>query len=204
MSDTKDHLQELTEIRSMMERSSKFLSLSGWAGVFAGIYALTGAYIAYQVLQFRPQQLMSAEATPNGAGGILLLGIAVLVLAVGTAVLLSARKAQKRGEKIWNGTSRRLLLNMLVPLLTGGILILVSLSKSLTGMLVPLTLIFYGLSLFNVGAVTYRELRSLGIVQIVLGLLSFYYVQYGLLFWAAGFGIMHIIYGIYIHYRHER
>jgi len=204
MSDTKDHLQELTEIRSMMERSSKFLSLSGWAGVFAGIYALTGAYIAYQVLQFRPQQLMSAEATSNGAGGILLLGIAVLVLAVGTAVLLSARKAQKRGEKIWNGTSRRLLLNMLVPLLTGGILILVSLSKSLTGMLVPLTLIFYGLSLFNVGAVTYRELRSLGIVQIVLGLLSFYYVQYGLLFWAAGFGIMHIIYGIYIHYRHER
>lgn len=204
MSDTKDHLRELTEIRSMMERSSKFLSLSGWAGVFAGIYALSGAYIAYQVLQFRPQQLMSPEATPSGAGGILLLGIAVLVLAVGTAVLLSARKARKRGEKIWNGTSRRLLLNMLVPLLTGGILILVSLSKSLTGMLVPLTLIFYGLSLFNVGAVTYRELRSLGIVQIVLGLLSFYYVHYGLLFWAAGFGIMHIIYGIYIHYRHER
>ena len=54
MKEEKDYIQDISEIRSMMERSSKFLSLSGLAGVMAGIYALVGAFVAYTVFDFNP------------------------------------------------------------------------------------------------------------------------------------------------------
>jgi hypothetical protein len=135
---------------------------------------------------------------------LILLAIAVLTLAFNTAMILSYRKAHSRGEKFWDPTSRRLLVNFMVPLIAGGILILIFLSKGLIGLIAPLTLIFYGLSLYNAGKFTYSEVKSLGLIEIALGLMSAYFVGYGLLFWALGFGIAHIIYGIYMHYRYER
>ena len=68
----------------------------------------------------------------------------------------------------------------------------------------PATLIFYGLALVNASKFTFEEIRSLGIVQIILGLLASYFIEYGLLFWALGFGIMHIVYGIVMHLKYEK
>jgi uncharacterized membrane protein len=205
MMDEQDHIRDLAEIRSMMERSSKFLSLSGWAGIMAGIYALVGAYIAYSSLQFAPAELIPPSGSyTQGLQQAGLLAVGILVLAIGTAVYLSVRKAHRRNENAWNATSRRLLAHMAIPLAAGGILILILLSKGAIGLIVPLTLIFYGLALFNASKFTYDEVSYLGLIQIGLGLLSAYFIQYSLLFWGAGFGIFHIIYGIYIHFRHER
>lgn len=208
MGKERNYIQDITEIRSMMERSSKFLSLSGWAGIMAGIYALAGAYIAYAHFNFNPDRIYydsggMAEFSPT-LYKVTGLAVVVLILALVTAILLSSNKAKKKGEKIWNATSRRLLVHMAVPLVSGGLLILVFISKGLIGLLVPATLIFYGLSLYNAGKYTIDEVKSLGITQIVLGLISSYFVEYGLLLWAAGFGIIHIIYGIYMHLRYER
>ena len=207
MKEKQDYVRDLAEIRSMMERSSKFLSLSGWAGVMAGIYALAGAFVAYKVLSFQPGAIPNGNVNENSSPGLLnlfLLALAVLLLAVGTAIFLSHNKAKKRGEKIWNATSRRLLANMAVPLAAGGLLALLFFAKNLTGFVAPLTLIFYGLALFNAGRFTYEELRVLGLIQIGLGLIGAWLVEYGLLCWAIGFGVFHIVYGIYIHFKYER
>lgn len=203
MKEQQDYIRDIVAMRSMMERSSKFLSLSGWAGIMAGIYALTGAYVAYSVLDFNTEGVANAYEASNFTK-VVLLGLLILVLAIGTAIFLSAKKAHKRGEKLWNPTARRLLLNMAVPLVAGGLLVLIMIAKGLVGFVAPLTLIFYGLALYNASKFTYEEVRSLGLIQIVLGLVSAYFVGYGLLFWAIGFGVFHIIYGIYMHYRHER
>lgn len=208
MREERDYIQDITEIRSMMERSTKFLSLSGWSGILAGIYALVGAWIAYDIFSFNPaeivyraENLKSLQATlPE----VILLALLILTLAVGTAIFLSYRKADRRGEKAWNATSRQLLVHMAVPLLAGGILILILLSKGFVGLMAPLTLLFYGLALYNASKFTFDDLKFLGLIQIGLGLLSLGFIEYSLLFWAIGFGAVHIIYGIYMHLRYER
>ena len=208
MKEEQKYIRDIAEIRSMMERSTKFLSLSGLAGVMAGIYALIGAYFAYKVFNFNPDEVIEPDLTSLTQSSVLLkviyLASIVLILAIGTAIFLSQRKAKQRGEKLWNSASQQMLFHMSVPLIVGGLLILILISKELIGLVAPMTLIFYGLALYNASKFTYQEVKSMGLIQIVLGLASSYFVGYGLLFWAIGFGVVHIIYGIYMHYRYER
>ncbi len=208
MKEKQDYIRDIAEVRSMMERSSKFLSLSGFAGIMAGIYALGGAYIAYKVFDFNPDELRYGMSESGDLADNMLkvipLGLVILVLALGTAIILSSKKAGRKGEKLWNPATRRVLINMAVPLVVGGLLILVMISRGLVGLVAPMSLIFYGLALYNASQFTFEEVRSLGLIQIVLGLLGAYFVGYGLLFWAIGFGVVHIVYGIYMHYRYER
>lgn len=208
MEEERDYTQDIAEIRSMMERSSKFLSLSGWAGIMAGIYALAGAYVAYSYLNFNTDQVIygtpSAASVSANLTGLILTALVVLVLSIGTAVVLSYRKARKRDETVWNSTSRRMIVHMSVPLIAGGIFILVLISKNIIGFLAPSSLLFYGLALYNAGNFTYSGIKYLGLIQIALGLASSYFTEFGLLFWAIGFGVVHIVYGIYMHLSYER
>jgi len=207
MKEEKDYIKDINEIRSMMERSSKFLALSGWEGILAGIYALSGAFIAYKVFNFNPDKIsytLESGGTTAGYMNVFILAIAVLILALGSAVLFSNMKACKRGEKLWNPTTRRLLANMSVPLVAGGLLILILINKGLIGLIAPCTLIFYGFALYNASMLTYKAVKILAFVEMGLGLVGAYFVEYGLLIWALGFGVVHIIYGIYMHYNYER
>ena len=205
MKKEQDYIQDIAEIRAMMERSSKFLSLSGWAGIMAGIYALAGAYVAYEFLDFHPDELFySSLETPPELLEVVLLALAVLALALGTAIFFSRKKAKKRGEKLWNPTAKQVLLYMMVPLIVGALLLLLMISKGLIGLIAPFSLLFYGLALFNASRYTYEEVRILGLAEITLGLISCYFIAYSLLFWALGFGIIHIIYGIHMNYKYEK
>ena len=204
MKEQQDYIRDLTEIRSMMERSSKFLSLSGLALLIAGIYGLAAAFIAYKLFSFNAPEVIGGTLQSAQVLKLIVVAIVVLGLALGTALLLSYRKSVKRGEKFWNPTSRQLAMNMAVPLVTGGLLSLILIQDGLMGLVPPFTLLFYGIAMFNASKFTYEELKSLGLIQIVLGLISSYFVEYGLLIWAIGFGVVNIIYGIYIHYRYER
>ncbi len=195
-------MQDLKEIRAIMERSTKFLSLSGISGVMAGLYALVGAYFIFEIFD-NQEALILGIPSREQIWNLLLTGIIVLVLAIATAVILSIHKARKRGEKVWNPAAKRMLVNMAVPLLTGGILALILLAKGLVMLLAPVTLIFYGLALYNAGKFTYSDVKYFGFIQLVLGLMAVYFTQYSLFFWAAGFGVMHIIYGIYVNYKYE-
>ena len=163
---------------------------------------------AYKIFYFNPEQIVyslpKSESLSSGLLKVIFLAIIILILAIGTAILLSYKKANKRREKFWNPTAKRLLINMAVPLLTGGLLILILIAKGLIGLIAPFTLLFYGLALYNAGKFTYEEVRTLGLIQIGLGLISAYFVGYGLLLWALGFGVLHIIYGILMYYRYDR
>lgn len=208
MKSEQEYVKDLSEIRLMMERSTKFLSLSGLSGILAGIYALVGAYLAYSLFYSNTENAINnrlpAQQISGDVGNLILLAIIVLVLAVGTAIYLSFKKATKNKEVLWNTVSQRLVLNMSVPLVTGGIFILILISKGVMEWVAPLTLIFYGLALINASKFTFNDLKYLGMTLIVLGLISSYFTDLGLLFWAIGFGLMHIIYGIYMHLRYEK
>lgn len=196
-------MQDLREIRSIMERSSKFLSLSGISGVLAGLYALAGTYLVFQLFGSR-EPIVFGNASGEEIWDLSIIGLTVLILAISTAVVFSVKKAHKRGEKVWNPAAKRMLMNMMVPLVTGGILVLTLLAKGLIQLMAPVTLIFYGLALYNASEFTYSDVKYFGFVQVFLGLLGVYFTEHSLLLWAIGFGVMHIIYGIYVNYKYER
>lgn len=208
MKSEQEYIRDLTEIRSMMERSTKFLSLTGWSGIMAGLYALAGAYIAYEVFNFSREagiyHALDRQEITGDLINLVLLALGILIFAIGTAIFLSWRKSGKNGESLWNPASRRLIINMAIPLVTGGIFILILFSKGLFALAVPTTLIFYGLALINASKFTYEEVKYLGMIEIVLGLTASYFVGYALIFWAFGFGVMHIIYGTYMHLKYEK
>lgn len=199
------YIEDLKEIKDIMNRSSRFISLSGLSGVSAGIMALAGAYFAYQTI-FKEQDLLTygrVELSFEGITHLLLIAIGTLILSAGTAIFFTTRKTKKRNQAIWDLHSKRLLINLLIPLITGGLLCLMLLLKGFAGLIPPLTLIFYGLALVNGSKYTLHEIRSLGVIEIVLGLIAVQFIDYGLFIWAFGFGVLHIVYGLFIQWKYK-
>jgi hypothetical protein len=192
------YLQDLKDIKDIMDRSSRFISLSGGSGIAAGIVALLGAYAAYQYVYVGQDFLAYKRMAITSDRLLILLGIAsaTLFLAVGLGIYFTSRKAKKNKQQLWDQQTKRLVLNLFIPLAAGGILCLILLSKGFIGFVAPFTLIFYGLALVNASKYTLREVRSLGILEILLGLIGTNYIGFGLLFWVIGFGVLHILYGI--------
>lgn len=202
---------ELASIRSLMERSSKFISLSGLSGILAGVYALIGAVVAYFIIKDNPTvtstDISFFDVLVNAVTVLISLCViagAVLVASVVTALVLSARKAKRNGQSIWGQTSRALLFHMFVPLLTGGLVIVLFLNQGLLMYVVSAMLIFYGLALVSASNFTFNMVKYLGLCQIVLGLIAACIPGYGLLFWALGFGVLHIIYGGMMYLKYDR
>ena len=195
-----DYLKDISEIKDLMNRSSRFLSLSGLSGIFAGIYAIIGAVVAYLFLLPEGNFVVLNSWNFNMLVA-LLLGVAVLSIV--TAFLLTSRKAKKHKVPVWDATTRRLLINFLVPLVTGGIYILIKLNSQHYGLTASLMLIFYGLALVNASKYTIGNVKYLGYAEIIIGLICAAFPGYGFWFWVFGFGLMHILYGS-IMYNNEK
>jgi len=209
--------QDLASIRNLMERSSKFLSLSGLSGILAGVYALFGAAAAYKIIYFSPISALPVRGIYDGGSLanyptdhmvmlVELFGIAliVLVLSLFTGFILSLRKARRTGQRFWGASSRALIFNMVVPLITGGLMMFIFVWRGYFGIVAPASLIFYGLALIGAGNYTYKGVQYLGINEIILGLIAAMYPGYGLWFWAFGFGVLHIIYGAFMYIKYDR
>jgi hypothetical protein len=202
-------IETLQDIKRIMERSSRFISLSGLSGVAAGICALIGSGIAWQWLK---DYYHDYNYRGNFAGQdfqqiklkFLVLALAVLAAAWVTAFYFTWRKARHDKMPVWDHTSRRLTVNMLIPLVSGGLFILAMLQYDEWRFVAPASLIFYGISLVNASKYTLSDVRYLGVMQIVLGLINTQFIGYGLYFWAAGFGIVHIVYGLIMWWKYER
>jgi hypothetical protein len=207
MKQNQAYQKDIESIRQLMERSVKFLSLSGLSGILAGVYALAGATIAYLIVHY-PNTPFEFRYQPVNDGAILikLLAIAmgVLVVSLITGYKLAADKARKLGVKIWDATSKRLIINLSVPLITGGLFILILLANGHYGLAAPACLVFYGLALINASQNLFDEVRYLGYSEIVLGLVSALLPGFGLIFWAFGFGVLHIIYGAVMFKRYDQ
>ncbi|GAB3547403.1 hypothetical protein [Spirosoma fluminis] len=212
MHESREHLQTLTEIRSLMERSSKFLSLSGLSGVSAGVVALTGAVVVYMRLRtgwftipgYDRLELYDDADHAAIKQFLVLVALAVLVAALLLGTYFTVRKARRQGLSVWNTSSQRLVWAMAVPLAAGGVFCLALLHYNIIWLAFPATLIFYGLALVNGSRHTLRDVESLGYCEIVLGLISLFLPGYNLLVWAIGFGILHIAYGLAMYFKYER
>ncbi|MBC6366265.1 hypothetical protein [Algoriphagus sp. AK58] len=198
---------DLTEIKSMMERSTRFLSLSGLAGILAGIYAFAGAGIAWYWIYFPSTEYGMGTEMISPADlqfNLLALAVVVLVLAIGTAYLLSQQKSQKNSHQFWTPASKRFLLALFIPVVAGGLFSLALIHESTYQLIAPATLIFYGLGLINASHFTLGEIKNLGIGQLILGILSAFFPEFGLICWALGFGVLHVIYGSMMYYKYDR
>ncbi len=197
-----DYLKDISEIKNLMDRSSRFISLSGLSGIFAGIYAIIGVAVAYIYIFPKPGENLTLYSWDFKL--LLILLASVFVLSIITAYLLTTRKAKRNNEKIWDSTTRRLLLNFLIPLVTGGIYIIINLKNQHYGLTASLMLIFYGLALVNASKYTIGNVKYLGYAEIIVGLICASLPGYGLWFWLLGFGLFHVVYGSIMYLKEQK
>lgn len=204
--ESKNYHEDLSHIRSMMERSSRFISLSGLSGVVAGLAAIVGAAYVYFVFQREGIDYFDGQRNifgPSLVKELVLIGTVILIVALLSGYIFTANKSRKKGLKIWDATTRRLLVTFAVPLVTGGFFCLGLLYHHFFVFIAPATLIFYGLALVSAERYTLTDIKYLGYCQIVLGLISLFFLGWGLLFWTIGFGALHIVYGLIMHKKYN-
>ena len=208
MNEQNQPLETLQDIKKIMERSSRFISLSGLSGVAAGICAFIGTFFACDWIEEYYQQYNNTGFTGEDFQklkmNLLTLALAVLAGALVSAFYFTWRRAKQNHLPIWDLNSKRVVINLLIPVVTGGLLILIMLQNNEWEYVAPLSLIFYGLGLVNASKFTVSDIRYLGLCEIVLGLINTQFISYGLYFWAAGFGVLHIVYGFIMWWKYER
>jgi len=202
-------LETLQDIKRIMERSSRFISLSGLSGIAAGICALAGAWFANKELgSYYINYDFAGEYVGDNFQQLkfrlLIIAIAVLAAAWMSAFYFTWRKAKHNKLPVWDLTAKRLTINLMIPLVSGGLFILAMYQYNEWKFIAPACLIFYGLALVNASKYTLTDVRYLGLLQILLGLINTQFVGYGLYFWTAGFGLLHIIYGFVMWWKYEK
>ncbi|MBO9563486.1 MAG: hypothetical protein J7621_11955 [Niastella sp.] len=208
-------LETLQDIKRIMERSSRFISLSGWSGISAGICALIGAWAAHMRLGSFVVRYTRGLGEYEGGGStgsntgdlffdLLLIAVVTFVAAFISAFFFTYIRSRRNGVPLWDRTVQRLAWNTIMPMVVGGIVILRALELGYYELVAPGCLIFYGLALVNAAKYTLGEVRYLGYGQIILGILNLWIINEGLYFWAAGFGVLHIIYGAMMWWKYER
>ena len=204
MEDQNHYREDIRAIREIMQRSTRFISLSGLSGIVAGLVALIAAFLAWRIDPdlFRSIPLPAVGTSPAALGQLVALSIATLLIAISGAFVFTLRSARKNREYIWNVHFRQLLVQLAIPLLTGGVICLYLAFAGLINLVSPMMLIFYGLALIGASKYTLKDIFGLGVLEIGLGLTGLFLPAYGLWLWATGFGLFHIVYGIrmYINY----
>jgi hypothetical protein len=200
-------LDTLQDIKRMMERSSKFISLSGLSGIAAGVCALVGAWLGRNEIR----AFVAKEGKYAEGGAVLSLEKSLMLIAAGVfvgalllAFLFTYRRARKNGYSVWDRTARRLMINTMIPLVSGGLFIMGLMYHGATIFVGPACLVFYGLALVNGSKYTLGEIRYIGYGDVILGLIALWFPGYSLLLWTIGFGFLHIFYGVVMWWKYDR
>jgi hypothetical protein len=212
MSNQKEQLDAINDIKKLMERSSKFSALSGLSGIIVGIMALVCIGISYTILGITPLEPISYLSILNRDGAIdtellklLIINFSVVLLASFlTAIWLSNKNAVKKGEQIWDLTAKRMLINFSIPMFAGGAYCFILFTQNHIELILPATLLFYGLALLNASKYTVEDIKYLGVLLVLLGLFASIYVDEALLLWGIGFGALHIVYGSFMYFKYEK
>lgn len=190
----------------MMERSSSFLSLSGLSGVAAGSMALLASGLCYLLMNRHNIDYFDGRRNlypPELSKQLILVALLTLLLALCSGFFFTYRKAKRLNLPLWTSLTKSLLIHLSIPLITGGLFCLILIWYQLFFLVAPGTLLFYGLALISASKYTQKDIFGLGLVEIFLALIAFVIPGYGLIVWAVGFGIMHIIYGIIMHFKYQ-
>lgn len=209
METPQQHLEDLQHIKKMMERSSRFISLSGLSGIAAGICALGGAWFASQKINCWVKgdcqlSLLISSAGKDLINDLFWIATLTFLAAFITAFAFTYLRSRKTGTPMWGTSTVRLFWNMVIPIAVGAVFLLRMMQLGQFDLVAPGCLIFYGLALVNASKYTLGEIRYLGLGQIVLGVCNLWWLGYGLQFWAMGFGVLHIVYGIVMWWKYER
>lgn len=214
MTNSQQLSSELHDIKQMMERSSRFISLSGLSGISAGICALIGAWLGNKTIESYGVDASLLRRSIDDSytlahvyslySRLFQIALLTFVAAFIVAFIFTYRRSKKTNVPIWGTTARRLMVNVTVPMVTGGIFLLALIKNGVVGFIAPGCLIFYGLGVLNASKYTLPETRYLGYGEILLGLINLCFIGNGLYFWAAGFGLLHIIYGAFMWWKYER
>ncbi|MEJ8757107.1 hypothetical protein WG947_08875 [Pontibacter sp. H259] len=207
MNQQQDQLATLHEIRNIMDRSSRFISLSGLSGVAAGVSALLGAaavkwYLSEHNINYR--ETLGRNLTNDNLMFLGAVAGIVFILAFCLATYFTARNARKNSHRVWDSKTERMLVNLFIPVAAGGVFCAILVYHDLLYLIAPVMLIFYGCGLLNASKYTLSDIRYLGLLEIILGLVAGFFVGYGLLAWTLGFGVLHIVYGALVYFKYER
>jgi hypothetical protein len=210
MNQSNQHLEDIKVIKKIMEESSRFLSLSGLSGIFAGIFAIAGAIVAKMIIDswslvtdWYSEPFVSDYGALRNILPLIVNMAVVLFLAIAASVFFSSRKARKSGLNVWTPVTRRMLVSLIVPLVTGGLFIILTISIVPASVILAATLIFYGISLVSAGKFTFGEIHWLGVLEIITGMLCILLPAWSLMLWALGFGAIHSVYGLFMHLRYK-
>ena len=207
--------KDISLIKNLMEKSSKFSNLSGYAIATTGLLALLGAVFVYFDLGISiSEKYISYAELINQTGNAnsiytkikLLVIIASLILLTSLLILyVTAKlKSERHDINLFNSSFSRALKSLFIPVLSGGVFCGFLILHKMYGLVAPATLIFYGLGLISASKYSYNELELLGYLELLLGTIASYYMGSGLLFWMIGFGIGHIVLGVFIHYKYDK
>jgi hypothetical protein len=210
MENNTDYSEDLKTIKKIMEESSRFLSLSGLSGIFAGLLAIVGGCIAHFgilknkiLLSSKLLAFLSPKEISSIKFQLITTALLVLFFALAGALYFSIRKAHLDGRKIWTPVSKRLLLNLFIPLIAGAFFIVILYSAAQWLLIVPAMLIFYGLALISAGKFTFNEVFYLGLAELLTGFLAAMFQESSVLFWILGFGFLHIAYGLFMYRKYK-
>ena len=195
------HQEDLSHIRSMMERSSRFISLSGLSGVFAGLSALIGGLYVYLLFKANGLDYFNGEHklySVDLVSELVFIALIILFFALTFGIFFTIRKSRKYNLPIWTTATKKMLVNLAIPLLVGGVFCLALLYHQMYVLIAPATLLFYGLALIYAEKYTFSDIKYLGFCELALGCVSLFFLGYGLVFWIIGFGILHILYGLIV------
>jgi hypothetical protein len=213
MNDQNHPLNTLQDIKKMMERSSRFISLSGLSGIAAGVCALAGAWFANNVIKDEYHADDIATMT-NGNESLSLndwlnnelvrIAATTFIAAFVLSFIFTFWRSKRTNTPVWGAQARRLMINVAIPMVAGGIFLFALMQNKIYGFIAPGCLIFYGLALLNASKYTLYEIRYLSMSEILLGIINLWFIGYGIYFWALGFGVLHIIYGTVMWWKYER
>jgi hypothetical protein len=196
MEQTSDPIQQLADIRAMIEKSTKILSLSGLAGVSIGLLAIAGVVFTHYIRTLVPADDVQTYVVADA--------LVVLVFAIGLSVFLSSRMAKRKGLPAWNNVAKHLVIELTIPLVAGGVFCIALMMIRSYSLIPAAMLVFYGLALVNASKFTVKEVRFLGLTELAIGIVAALIPQLGLNLWSVGFGAMHILYGLRIYGKYEK
>lgn len=212
MKENQSHLDALQDIRKIMDKSTRFISLSGLSGIAAGVIAIIGAWVASIQLDvpFLVQQTSELYHTRKLSNEldvisfVIIDALLVLIGAIASGLFFTIRKSKKNKQSIWSSSSKRMLIHLLIPLMAGGLFSLILVYHGMFALIAPAMLLFYGMALINASKFTLHDIKYLGLLEIILGLFSAFFLGFGLLFWTLGFGVLHIVYGSIMYFKYEK
>ncbi|HUL34002.1 MAG TPA: hypothetical protein VL128_08975 [Candidatus Eisenbacteria bacterium] len=176
-----DHLRY---IRETMESAAEFTAVPGWGGVAMGVTAMASAFVA------------SRQAFPSGW---LTVWLAEAFVAVAIAAPAAATKARRANSSIFRGPGRKFVLSFAPPIIVGGLLTLVLFKLGVTAVLPGVWLLLYGTAIVTGGAFSVRAVPIMGLCLMGLGGAALFApAAWGNLFMAGGFGLVQILFGIWI------